>query len=169
MFQAAKAELLTFGKYRGKTLGDVFVEDPQYIMWLAKSYDGRNQERTARLKYYKDLYFETITKKNKNESNSKFVGKVGEKIVLEADIYNVVGEHNNFNGNFQYRCKLVDKDGNKYLTYNIGTKVKKGDSVKMTAKIKKHQENLGVKFTLLYYCKVQTIFNLEEDINKFNL
>jgi len=169
MFQAAKAELLSFGKYRGKTLGDIFVEDPQYIMWLYKSYDGRNQERFERLKYYKDLYFETITKKNKVESKSKFVGKEGEKITISADIYDVVGENNDYSGNFQYRCKLVDEKGNKYMTYSIGQPVKKGDSVKMTAKVKKHQEKLGVKFTILYYCKVLNVFNLEDDMGKYNL
>ena len=63
LFQAAKAEIITFGKHRGQTLGDVFVENPQYIMWLYKNYDGRSPERREKLEYYKDLYFETITKK----------------------------------------------------------------------------------------------------------
>lgn len=169
MFQAAKAELITFGKHRGKTLGEVFVEDPQYIMWLANNYDGRSKERFEKLQYYKELYLETITKRNLEESKSEYVGKIGEKISLRADVYKVESGSNEFNGKIQYSCNLVDDKGNKYKTYNIGKPVKKGDTVIMTAKVKDHKELLGVKFTYLYFCKVTSIFNLQDDMSKFNL
>lgn len=169
MFQAVKAELMTFGKYRGKTLGDIFVEDPQYIIWLAKNYDGKSAERTEKIKYYKDLYFETITKQNKENDNSSFVGKIGEKIEIEAEVYSAEKYNNDFNDKLQTKCKLIDENSNKYLTYNINADVKKGDTVKMTAKVKKHVEKLGVKFTVIYYCKVKNVWNLEDDTKKFNI
>jgi len=167
MFKSAKAELMSFGKYRGKTLGDIFVEDPQYIIWLTKNYDGKSPERAERLKYYNDLYFDTIKKKNLEESKSQFIGKIGDKIEIEAEIYNV--EKIEGIDEFQCRCKLIDKEGNKYMTYNIGTnkEVKKGDNVKLAAKVSGHKEFLGVKFTTINYCKI--IWNQREDIQKYNL
>ena len=169
LFKAAKAEILTFGKYRGQTLGDVFVEDPKYIVWLSKNYDGKSPERGERIKYYTDLYYETITKKNLEESKSKHIGKIGEKIFVEGTVYDVVMSTDSFYGKTRttYKCKLVDGDGNKFSTYNIGGKVDKGDEVKISGKVKDHTEYLGVKFTQLNYCKI--IWNRKEDIEKYNL
>lgn len=172
LFKATKAEIITFGKYRGKTLGDIFVENPQYIIWLYKNYDGKSPERFERIKYYNDLYWETITKKNLEESKSQFQGKVGEKITVEVEVYNVVRQSagpGRPEESFTNKCKMVDDAGNKYMTYNIGTNknILKGDKVKLTAKVKDHRELLGVKFTNLNYCKIE--WNLREDAEKYNL
>lgn len=170
LFQAAKAEMVTFGKYRGKTLGDIFVEDPQYIKYLYDTY-GKYKSTLSfdRIKYYRDLYYETITKKNQEESKSQWIGKIGEEIEINADIYAFEVTNNSFNGQLQYQCKLIDEDGNKYTTYNIGKKLKDGDSVKLKAKVKDHKEYLGIKFTQIFYCKVLNVWNKEDDMNKFNL
>lgn len=169
LFQAAKAEILTFGKYRGKTIGDIFVEDPKYILWLNNKYEGNLSDVIReKIKYYIGLYYETVTKKNLEESPSKFVGNIGDKITIEADVYDFRKETNNF-GSLQYSCKLIDEDGNKYTTYNIGKEVKKGDNVKLTAKVKAHNEYLGIKFTQLFYCKILRVSNLIDDMKKYNI
>lgn len=168
LFKAAQAEIITFGKYRGKTLGDIFVEDPKYLVWLSKNYDGKSQERSEKIKYYTNLYYETVTKKNLEESPSKFIGNIGDKISITADVYNFKMENNNY-GTVNYSCRLIDDAGNKYITYNIGKKVKNGDTVKLTAKVKEHKEILGVKFTQIYYCKVTNVWNLEDDVSTYNL
>lgn len=167
LFKAAKAEILTFGKYRGKTIGDIFVEDPKYIMWLYKNYNGGSEILLNKIKEYKEMYFETIRKKNIEESKSEYVGQVGEKITIETDVYNYQQKDSPFG--VQHTCKLLDNNGNKYIVNNIGRVVKKGDTIQMTAKVKEHKELLGVKFTVLYYCKISNVFNLEEDSNKYNL
>lgn len=168
MFRASKSELLSFGKYRGKTLGEVFVEDPQYILWLSKNYDGKSQERKEKINYYKDLYFETLTKKNLEESKSQFIGNIGDKIEIDAEIINVEQIKDQFKPNkINYKCKMVDDKDNKYLTYNIGREVKKGNHVKLKGKISNHKEVVGIKWTVLNYCKVISI--IEEDMGKFNL
>lgn len=168
LFQATKAEIITFGKHRGKTLGEIFVEDPQYIQYLYKNDDQRNSLRSERIKYFYNLYLETITKKNLEESKSEFVGKIGETITIDADVYGYSQGVNDF-GSYQYSCKLVDENGNKYSTYNIGKELKNGDSVTLTAKVKDHKELLGVKFTTIYYCKVSKVSNRVDDMNKYNL
>ena len=53
------------------------------------------------------------------------------------------------------------------MTYNIGKPVNKGDTLKLTAKVKKHEERLGIKFTILYFCKI--LSTLSNEIGKFNL
>lgn len=168
LFQAAKAEIITFGKHRGKSLGDIFVEEPKYLAWLYKNYKG-GALSLEKIKYYNDLYFETITKKNLEESTSKYVGEIGEKINIKAKVYDVTAESNQFNNAIQYKCKLIDGDGNKYMTYNIGKPVKKDDTVLLTAKVKDHKEILGIKFTVIYFCKISRILNFEDEKSKYNL
>jgi hypothetical protein len=173
LFKATKAEILTFGKYRGKTLGDVFVEDPQYIIWLYKNYDGKSEERKERLKYYNDLYWETITKKNIEESKSEFQGKVGDKVVLDLKVYKIdrgkAIVYNPKDFGETYSCKMIDKNGNRYMTYNIDKKYepKVDDEIKLQARIASHKEKLGIKFTVLNYCKV--LSSMFQDIKKYNL
>jgi len=169
LFQAAKAEILTFGKYRGKTLGDVFVEDPKYIVWLSKNYDGKSPERREKINYYTDLYYETITKKNLEESKSKHIGEIGEKIFVEGKVYDVIMTTDSFYGKprVNYKCKIIDENGNKFSTFNVGGKVENDDEIKISGKVKDHTEYLGIKFTQLNYCKI--IWNRKEDIAKYNL
>jgi len=169
LFKAAQAEIITFGKYRGKTLGDIFVEDPQYIVWLSKNYNGKSAERAERIKYYTDLYFETITKKNLEESKSQHIGKIGEKIFVNGTVYDVKSLVGTYYGRSTktYQCKIVDDNGNKFFTYNIGAEVNKGDYVKISGKVKDHTEKLGVKFTVLNYCKL--LSNVTKDVEKYNL
>ncbi len=177
MFQAAKSEIFSFGKHRGQTIGEVFVENPQYIAWLNKgnNYTGNDPIMKEKIKYYSDLYYETVTKQNREKSKSEHIGKVGEKITITADVYDAKKEASQFNGEMQMQCKLIDENGNKYKTYNldsipkIGKDVKNGDTVKLTAKVKKHTEYLGVKFTEIFYCKVLDVWNVKELSEKFNL
>ena len=169
LFQAAKAEIITFGKYRGKTLGDIFVEEPKYIVWLSKNYNNGNPIMIEKIKYYTDLYYQTITKKNQEESKSGYVGNIGDKILIKADVYGTKKMPSAFNNKIQMTCKLIDENGNKYMTYDIGKDVKDGDNVKLTAKVKDHKEVLGVKFTQIYYCKVSNVWNLKDDMEKYNI
>jgi len=166
LFQAAKNKILSFGKYRGMTIGEVFIENPKYIVWLSKDFQG-NLDMAKEIEEYKNLYFETLTKKNQEECVSKYQGKIGEKITIKADVYIFNATQGDFG--IQYTCKLIDEDGNRYMTYNIGRVLKKGDTVEMTAKVKDHKEIVGVKTTLIYFCKIINVYNVEEDMKKFNM
>ena len=166
LFQAEKNKILTFGKYRGQTIGEVFVSDPQYIVYLSKNFQG-NADMAKEIQDYKNLFFETLTKKNQEESTSKYIGDIGDKITIKANVYNFKVEDGAFGT--QYTCKLIDDDGNRYMTYNIGRLLRKNDVVYMTAKVKDHKEIVGIKFTIIYYCKITNVLNLDDDIAKFNL
>ena len=167
LFKASKAEILTFGKYRGQRLGDIFASDPQYIVWLNKNYKGKNPDTAEKIKYYSDLYYETITQKNREESPSEYQGEIGGKITFEAEVYDIKQFINDYGTKPTLQCKLIDKDENKYFTYNIGGIVQKGDFVKISARVKDHKELMGIKFTFINYCKI--IWNQREDMEKYNL
>lgn len=170
MFQAAKSEIFSFGKHRGKTVGEVFVADPQYIVWLSKdNYQGNDPIMIEKIKYYTELYYETVAKKNRETSTSEHVGKIGDKIEIEANVYGAKKVPSSYNNKIQMQCKLVDEKGNKYSTYDLGKDVKDGDTVKLTAKVKAHNEYLGIKFTQIYYCNVIDVWNLKEFGEKYNL
>jgi hypothetical protein len=171
MFQAAKSEIFSGGKHRGETIGEVFVEDPTYIVWLSKEnhYQGNDPIMIDKIKYYTALYYETVTKKNREKSPSEFIGNIGDKITIEADVYGALKVPSAYNNKNQMQCKLIDEKGNKYSTYDIGQDVKNGDTVKLTAKVKAHNEYLGVKFTQIYYCKIINVYNMKDIGNKFNL
>ena len=166
LFQAEKNKILSFGKYRGQTIGEIFVTDPQYIVYLSKDFHG-NAEMAKEIQDYKNLFFETLTKKNQEESTSKYIGEVGTKITIKATVYNFNVNQSAFGP--QYTAKLTDDDGNRYIAYNIGRTLRKNDVVYMTAKVKEHKEIVGIKFTSIYYCKITNVFNLDDDMAKFNL
>lgn len=153
LFKASKNELLIKGKYRGERIGDVFVKDPQYILWLAREYNDGNEERMAKIYYYKNLYWETITNENKKNSVSQFVGNIGDTLVYNAIIYSVIEEDNAYNGKKIWKCKLEDDACNRYSAY-INSPIAKGDYIKFSAKVKNHYEKVGIKYTTINYLKI---------------
>ena len=171
MFQAAKSEIFSGGKHRGQTIGEVFVEDPTYIVWLSRdfNYKGNDPIMKEKILYYTKLYYETVANKNREKSLSNYVGEVGEKIEIQAEVFAAKKVPSQYNNKLQMQCKLIDENGNKYKVYDIGKDVKDGDTVKLTAKVKKHTEVLGIKFTELFYCKVIDVWNVKEDMLKFNI
>lgn len=156
-------QVFTFGKYRGKSFPDVYLENPGYFAFLAKNADpkyGMNKTSAA-IQYFANLYFEEMTKKNLETSTSKFVGTVGGRFDGELEVYNVKeykDQVNSFTGEKRdvYLYKLKDSNDNKFMCYDLEKKfpgVKVGDKLKVSAKIKNHKEIVGVKFTLINYVK----------------
>lgn len=166
LFKASKDELLIKGKYRGERIGDVFAKDPQYILWLSKEYRDDNSVRINTIDYYKNLYWETVADNNRKNSQSEYVGVVGEKITANAVIYNVEEQSSSFNDKKVWLCKFEDDNSNKYISY-INTPVEKGDYITFTAKVKIHTEKLGIKFTTVNYLKIIENFknNQREEFN----
>lgn len=153
----------TFGKYRGRTFSDVYLENPSYFAFLAKNADPKyaNTKSSVAIQFFANLYFEEMTKKNQESSTSKFSGTIGGRYEGELEVYNIKeykNQTNSFTGETRdvYLYKLKDADENKFMCYDLEKKftdVKVGDKLKVSAKIKNHKEVVGIKFTLLNYVK----------------
>lgn len=84
--QGVQPEVITFGKYRGSTIGEIYAEDPQYIIWLSKNMFPKNQKQMKQYELVKTLtndYFRALGEKNRTietknylEIGSKFEGIV---------------------------------------------------------------------------------------------
>ncbi|NDA63070.1 MAG: hypothetical protein EBX50_13680 [Chitinophagia bacterium] len=144
----------TFGKYRGKSFPDVYLEDPGYFAFLAKNADPKYaQTDTAQaIQAFAQMYFDDVTKKNQETSTTQFVGKPGDRFEGELELYNVkvvpgTPEQGGYNV-----YKLKDAQGNKFITYKFPTD-QIGAKMKVRAKIQAHKEILGVKFNKIGYIK----------------
>lgn len=155
--RTTKTPAFTFGKYRGKTFPEVYLEDPGYFAWLAKNADEKyaGSKMNLAIGAFAQMYFDDITKKNQEETKTEFVGKVGEVYQGELEIYNVKSvPSSNFSDGYTV-FKLKDAQGNRFMTYSLpvdGAEV--GIKIKLKGKIKDHKEVLGIKFTRLSNIKI---------------
>lgn len=171
-----RPDLFRFGKYKGETIGEVYLKDPGYIAWLANQKDkgdeyaaqygdvGPSTEFDQLLRELRDIYYVEMTKKNIESSTSKFVGNVKDRFEGILTIYNVkTSQSQSFSGygrgspDTYTSFKMQDDDGNKFYAYNLQDKTKEklevGNKIKIVGRIKEHKETLGIKFTKLSYVK----------------
>lgn len=150
-----KIPTFKFGKYRGKPMYDVYLENPSYFAWLKKNRDPNYYTETDQIiDFFSDMYFKDVTKKNQETSKSTHVGTTGDQFVGEVEVYKMeekVGDWGSYTS-----FKLKDKDDNKFLTTNLNKtfpNIKVGDKINISGKITDHKEFLGIKFTVLKFIK----------------
>jgi hypothetical protein len=149
-------DIMKFGKYRGEHIGDVFAKDPKYLVWVSNNITGLKQATQEILKSYVEMYFATVIKQNQ-EKTSHF-GNIGDKITVDAEIYDKSEYYDNYADKPSYKVKFVDKEGHRFYTFtNTMSNFNKGDIVKVEGIIKNHTEKLGVRFTYLNRVKVLQI------------
>jgi hypothetical protein len=145
----------TFGKYRGQTFPDVYLNDPGYFAFLAKNADPKyaDTDNAQAIQAFAQMYFDDVTKKNIETSTAQFVGKPGDRYEGELELYNYkfVPPKDSYSPGYNV-YKLKDDKGNKFITYKFPTN-EVGTKVKIRAKIKEHKEILGVKFNKIGYVK----------------
>lgn len=154
--KTGKVMKFTFGKYRGRSLPEVYLENPGYFAFLAKNADPQyaNTKMAQAIQFFSDMYFEETRQKNLAQSTSQYIGQPNEPYEGELEVYGVNQKTGAFGPYISYKMK--DEAGNKFLAINLEKSfpnVKQGDKIKVKAKIKKHLELLGVKFTALAYIK----------------
>jgi len=149
--------MFTFGKYRGKSLPEVYLENPSYFAFLAKNADPKyaNTKMAKAIQFFSNLYFEETTKKNIETSKAKYIGNIGDKYTGELEVYKIDVKESLEWGKYTI-YKLKDSDENKFMIFNLEKSfpdVKVGNKVKLKGKIKGHKEIVGIKFNILNYVK----------------
>lgn len=176
--------ILTFGKYRGYYIHDIYMIDPQYIIWIANKFNARtkNEFRFKELAtMYKKVFLDLHTKKKYKIKMSQFVGVVGEKLTdltlmitkvrLEDDFYKTKIVHGTEYFYVDQLLTAIDSSGNLFLirikakdrslttlTLAAGThEYRVGEQLRVSsAKVLKQIEIHNIKYTRLgYICQTK--------------
>lgn len=174
-------DLITFGKYKGHHLQEIYAIDPKYVLWIADKYQPhvKSEHRFKELAAtYSQVYLDLQTRRRYKIPISHFVGTPGEKltdlhltitrVILEDDFYKTKVT----NGvPYFYVDQLItaaDTAGNLFLfafkatdrslasrTLPAGSHAyQPGEKVKISsAKILKHVELRNIKYTKIGYLK----------------
>ena len=175
---------ITWGKHKGKTVGEVYSEDPQYILWLAREGKARPGQEIVfqEVQRLAEKFFKEQEEKRQAEGLGSHYGHVGE--VFEGPIevtktkhfsgdygesYMIVGKTPpgvtparhwiKFYANFNNLGKLLNVDpesGNIYDQIHDGARNLNGKIIDIKGKIKGHSEWKDQKFTNLNYVKFLT-------------
>lgn len=168
-------DIVPFGKYKGKRLCEVYYIDPNYVLWLAHRFEARNprDKRLAVLaKGFATVHYETMIKKHRLPSGSRFIGTTGEKLTdLHVEVLGVRLQPDNYKTKGYYVDQSVlaaDADGNRYafvikaaapsqspdVLSCYSKRVNSRDSLHiLSAKVLSHYESKGVKVTRIGYLK----------------
>lgn len=177
-------DIITFGKYRGRTLQEIYIIDPRYITWLADKYEPRvrNEYRFKELATtYSRVYFDLHTPRKYKIHTSQYIGNPGEKITnlslvvvrirIEDDPYKtrVVRGSEYFyvdqlitaidtGGNlFTFLIKAPDRSLQSRTLSPYAHPYQVGEKILLSsAKVMKHFESHNVKYTRLGFIKFQT-------------
>ena len=169
-------DIISFGKYRGKRLAEIYYVEPSYILWLANKFKPET-DRFDKLIYLARLFsvvhFEITVHKNRISSVSKYVGEKGEKLKgLCLKVINVRRQVDTYKADYYVDQNILaaDLDGNRFvfLVKASGRSlspnelschsrvVEKGEELHiLSAKVMSHYENRGVRYTRLGYVKLQ--------------
>jgi len=148
-----KDNTIPFGKYVGQFPEDIAVTDAKYLLWLADAYNGKNNYLKAELIALKNQLRETIS----NENKEKFsVEKLG------AGFVGTIGEYSTFDNVTVTEIKpiedsevgaliisFIDKDNNRIKKYGNLMGVEVGQTYSFESVVKRHNEYLGFKTTML--------------------
>lgn len=174
-------DIITFGKYRGHKLQEIYTIDPRYIAWLADKYQPRvrNEFRFKELAVtYNRIYFDLHTPRKYKIQTSSYVGAIGEKLTdFTLTVYRVRIEDDPYKtsivGGTPYFfvdqiITAIDESGNLY-TFTVKASgrslqsrtlnsyahpYKTGEKLFIaSAKVMKHFESRNIKYTRLGYIK----------------
>lgn len=152
---------IPFGKYKGKTIAEVWEHDRNWILWFNKNYkteaytDFRGQKRMPKLtdedvllkqnaEELVKLFWDEMTEKNRQECPSKHIGSIKDKIVIEATVISTRDE----------KITISDSEGNLFLIYDKNFGLAAKDSISVKGTVTKHFEKLGKNITYLNRIKV---------------
>lgn len=132
-----------FGKYKGKTIDEIFDIDPKYIFWLGNKANNGELKVNSRLfntlKEYYSISRELVIEENKQKSKPALPIEI-KKVERTLTCYKIV----NYGDYFLQRFK--DSDGNIFQYQGKMLVEKEGDVVTISCKVTKSFESLGLVF-----------------------
>jgi hypothetical protein len=174
-------DVIGFGKYRGRGLGEVYVEDPQYVIWIANNFVPRNkkqEEFVSMAKSLADDYFNSMTEKNVAAETKDYFGKVGDlfqgDLIITSIKYYISDYGESFGikaENDQHRFvfyvprnKFINKfnieiKNNPEKLWELSPETKEkikqlnDQQINIKGKVKGHKDIVGKKYTQLNYVK----------------
>ena len=176
MYYGRTDDIISFGKYRGKRLAEIYYVEPSYVLWLANKFKP-DTDRFDKLMYIARLFakvnFEITVHKNRISSVSHFVGEKGENIKgLLLKVINVKKQVDVYKADFYVDQNILaaDRDGNRFvfLVKAAGRSLSPNDLSchsrvvvngellhVLSAKVMSHYESKGVRYTRLGYVKLE--------------
>lgn len=167
-------DTLTFGKYRGKHISEVYYIDPGYVLWLANKFEPEKKKllklkETARS--FAIIHAElTPPRRPVYRSSSRYVGEKGDRLKdLHLKVLYVKQQVDTYKPDFyiDQRVLAADTEGNRFtFTEKAGGRsltpkalscfsrtFSPGMEITLSARVMGHYESQGVKYTRLGYVK----------------
>ena len=133
--QWAKLDLFPFGKYKNRTIQEIFEIDPQYIWWACNNCIFTSKSLQEVMNQYKELAKDLVIAKNKENANPP----VPVDTILEGSELTVYKTESVADNITQYKFK--DANGNYFVAKTTVTEIKSTDKFKVTG----HYETMGLK------------------------
>ena len=154
---------ITFGKHKGKTLGEVAKDDVQYVVWFSKNYQqgtyvgyGGKSYPCKPNEQEKGMIIEAkrIAEIAQAKSKAKYV-KEAKQLGKHSEFVGVIGTRQEFTMEFLKRKDLYDYSlytfrdtkGNILTMYSVNFEPKTGEFYKVKGTPKKHKEYNEVQST----------------------
>lgn len=170
-------EVLTFGKYRGKHITEVYYVDPGYVLWLANKFEPE-KKKLQKLKEtatgFAAIHAElTPPRRPTYRSPSRFVGQKGDKLTgLRLKVVYVRQQVDTHKPDFYIDQSVlaVDAEGNRYTFTEkaagrsqtpkalscFSRAFAPGMEVRLkSARVMRHYESQGVKYTRIGYVRYE--------------
>lgn len=172
--QGEPFDMVTFGKYRGTRLGELFVNDRNYLFWISKNFTPKNKREIEFLKIARDLvngYFQELAVQNRQTDEKDYLQQTTGIVTTTIKVTSI-NEYISNNDYFDalgygkpYLVRLYVKgenDNNRFAFYIDSDKLKNykdyiNKEITIRGSIKDKKEIVGKKYTILNRVKILNI------------
>ncbi len=167
-------DTLTFGKYRGKRIAEVYYVDPDYVLWIANRFEPE-KKKLLKLKETAQCFAAVHAelgppRRPDRRPPGRYVGEKGEKLEgLRLKILHVEQQVDTYKPDFyiDQRVLAADGQGNRFTFTEkaagrsqtpkalscFSRSFSPGMEITLSARVMGHYESRGVKYTRLGYVK----------------
>lgn len=169
--QSRGDDIVSFGKYHGHYLYEVWMVDPGYLTWIAFKFTPRTpkQERFALIaRIYHSVYLDMQQRQSKQKNSGRFLGNVGDKVEnLSLTVLSVRTEDDPYKTQFvettarfyvRQILKLKDASGN-LVTLRINARTASRVSCQVPATEHAYQPGESIHIASARIARLYTIGN----------